>query len=99
MTRTEQSGSFFWKAYAGLRQHIELGDALFFFYMLVLVRQYFWIIGNNSLGWTLSAVVTAACWYVYVSTKQFRAEKFGRSFWLLVALPLLVAYLLRAAFP
>ncbi len=99
MTRTEQSGSFFWKAYAGLRQRIELGDALFFFYMLVLVRQYFWIIGNNSLGWTLSAVVTAACWYVYVSTKQFRPEKFGRSFWLLVGLPLLVVYLLRAAFP
>jgi hypothetical protein len=99
MTRTEHPGSFFWKAYANVGQRVEFGDALLFFYLLVLARQYFWIIGNNFLAWTLSALLAATCWYLYISTKQFRAERFGRSFWLLVGLPLLLVYLLRAAFP
>ncbi len=99
MTRTEHPGSFFWKAYAGVRGRVEFGDALLFLYALVLVRQYLWIIDNNLLGWTLSVPLAAACLYLYISTKQFPAEKFGRSFWLLVGLPLLLAYLLRAAFP
>jgi len=80
-------------------RHVEFGDGLLFSYLIVFVRQYFWIIDNNSLAWTLSVLLAAACWYFYISTKQFRAEKFGRSFWLLVGLPLLLVYLLRAAFP
>jgi hypothetical protein len=99
MTQTEHPGSFFGKAYAGARERVEFGDALVFLYALVFVRQYFWIIGNNFLAWTLSVLPAAVCWYLYISTKQFRAERFGRSFWLLVGLPLLLAYLLRAAFP
>ena len=99
MTRTEQSGSFFWKAYAGMRGHVEFGDALVLFYVLVFVRQYLWIIDNNFLAWTLTVPPAAAFWYFYVSTKQFPAEKFGRSFWVLLGLPLVLVYLLRAAFP
>jgi len=71
----------------------------FCLYALVFVRQYLWVIDNNFLAWALSLPLAGACWYLYVSTKQFPAERFGRSFWLLVGLPLLVAYLLRAAFP
>lgn len=82
-----------------LRIKVELGDALLFLYVLALVRQYFWVIDNNFLAWALSVPLTAACWYLYISTKQFRAERFGRSFWLLVGLPLLGVYLLRAALP
>lgn len=82
-----------------LRRKVELGDALLFLYVLVFVRQYFWVVDSNFLAWALTVPVAAACWYLYISTKQFPAEKFGLSFWLIVGLPLLVAYLLRAAFP
>ncbi len=91
--------SFFGKVYAGLRTRVEFGDLLVFLYALVFVRQYLWVIDNNFLGWALSLPIAAAGWYFYISTKQFPAERFGRSFWLLVGLPLLVAYLMRAAFP
>lgn len=99
MTRTEHSGSLFRKAYAGVTRRVEFGDALLFFYALVFVRQYLWVINGNVLAWALAVPLAAACWYLYVATKQFPAEKFGRSFWLLVGLPLLFAYLLRAVFP
>src|ERR1700738_4272878 len=98
-TWTTQSGSFFWKAHASVRGRIEFGDALLFLYALVFVRQYLLVINNNSLAWALSVPLALACWCLYISTKQFPSERFGRSFWLLVGLPLLLAYLLRAAFP
>src|ERR1700686_4128915 len=82
-----------------LRLQVELGDTLLFLYVLAFVRQYFWVIDNNLLAWTLSVPLASVFWYFYISTKQFPAEKFGRSFWLLVGLPLLAAYMLRAAFP
>jgi hypothetical protein len=82
-----------------VRLKVEMGDALLFLYAFVFVRQYFWVLDNNFLAWVLSVPVAAACWYFYVSAKQFPAERFGRSFWLLVGLPLLAAYVLRAAFP
>jgi hypothetical protein len=82
-----------------LRFKVELGDVLLFLYALVFVRQYLWVVDNNFLAWAVSVPLAAACWYLYISTKQFPAERFGRSFWLLVGLPLLAAYLLRAAFP
>ncbi|HKY27718.1 MAG TPA: hypothetical protein VJM12_07220 [Pyrinomonadaceae bacterium] len=81
-----------------MRTVVEFGDVLIFFYALVFVRQYLWIIDNNLFAWALSVGLTAICWYFYISTKQFQAERFGRSFWLVVGLPLIGAYLLRAAF-
>src|SRR4030095_17204234 len=98
-TRTEQPASLVGKVYADARRRVEFGDALIFLYILVLARQYFWILENNLLAWMLTIALAAVCWYFYGSSKQFPAEKFGRSFWLMVGLPLLVAYLLRAAFP
>src|SRR5258706_5787977 len=99
VTPTKQPGSSFREAYGGVRRRIEFGDALIFFYTLVLARQYFWVIENNLIAWALTVALAAICWYFYLATKQFPAEKFGRSFWLLVGLPLLGFYLLRAAFP
>lgn len=95
---TSGSGAFV-NLTKNLRLNVELGDALLFLYVLVFVRQYFWGLDNNAVAWALSVPVAAVCWYLYISTKQFPAERFGRSFWLLVGLPLLAAYLLRAAFP
>src|SRR4030095_4716950 len=96
---TGQTGSFFVDTYARVRRRVEFGDALLFLFALVFVRQYLWIIGNNAIAWTLSVPLALAGWYLYVVTKPFSSEKFGRSFWLAVALPLLAVYSLRAAFP
>src|SRR2546428_263160 len=98
-TQIEQPGSSLGEAFGRVRRRIELGDALIFLYALVLARQYFWVIENNLIAWTLTVALAAICWYFYLATKQFPAEKFGRSLWVLVGLPLLGFYLLRAAFP
>jgi hypothetical protein len=82
-----------------LATRVELGDALLYLFIAVFVRQYLWILHSNLLAWMLTVPLAAICWHVYVSAKPFRAERFGRSFWLLVALPLLAIYALRAAFP
>src|SRR6185436_805765 len=82
-----------------LASRVELGDVLLFAYIAVFVRQFLWIFPNNLLAWILTVPLAGICWYFYVSTRRFPAERFGRSFWLLVALPLLAVYALRAAFP
>ncbi len=87
------------KLFAPLRGRIELGDLLVFFYALVFARQYFWLVQGNSIAWILSFLVAGVCCYLYVATKQLPAERFGREFWLVVGLPLLFLYALRAAFP
>src|SRR6266536_1226520 len=81
------------------RGRIEFGDALVFFYGLVFVRQYFWLLETNSIAWILSFVIASVCCYFYIATKPFPAQRFGPEFWLVVGLPLLFAYALRAAFP
>ncbi len=78
---------------------IELGDALLFLYALVFVRQYLWVIDNDLLAWTLSLVLISIVSYFYLSTREVPLERFGLSFWVVVGLPLLGVYLLRAAQP
>jgi hypothetical protein len=85
--------------FARLPARLEFGDVLIFLYTLVFTRQYFWIISNNSIAWLLSLVVAVVLWVFYVSSKQFPREKTPLSFWLVVGLPLVAFFLLRAAFP
>lgn len=95
----ESQAPSFSSRFALIRRQIELSDALVFLYSLVFVRQYLWVLDHNVLAWTLSVPLAAVCWYFYVATKPAEAEKLGSSFWLVVGLPLLAAYLLRAALP
>src|SRR5947209_3184394 len=76
----------------------EFGDALLVFYFVVLVRQWFWGL-ENAAAWCLTVPVAVAGWYFYVSTKGERVGRPAASFWLIVALPLLFVYALRAPFP
>ena len=82
-----------------LATRMGLGDALLFLYFAVFLRQYLWVVHSNVLAWLLTVPLAAIGWYVYVSTKPASTEESSRSFWLLVALPLLAIYFLRAAFP
>ena len=83
----------------GLLQRLELGDLLVFLYAVAFVRQYFWVVHNNAVAWLLTVVFALVFFYFYISTKQFAAARTGVSFWLIVGLPLLVAYALRVPFP
>lgn len=77
---------------------IEFGDALLVFYFVVLIRQWFWAL-ENAAAWSLTVPLALACWYFYVATKGPTPERPAASFWLVVGLPLLFVYALRAPFP
>ena len=82
----------------GLRRRLELGDFVILLYLAAFVRQYFWPVGDNFAAWSLTAIITAAVWLWHLKTK----EETGRTpaaFRVVVALPLLFFYALRAALP
>jgi hypothetical protein len=87
---------------AQLRQRflsrIEFGDALLLIYLIAIVRQWFWIL-DNVPAWTATIALAIACWCIYVLTKDPINERPRLSYWLIVGLPLLAAYVLRAPFP
>lgn len=87
------------RPFARARGRVEFGDALLALYLLVFARQYLWPLDSNALGWALAVPLAFAAWLLYVSTKPFKTEAPGRDFWLLVALPLLLFYMLRLPFP
>jgi hypothetical protein len=93
------SSSFPLKIYTRVWANVEFGDVLMFFFLLVFVRQYFWIVGNDAAAWTLSLAVALLAWSFFVAAKPLPAATFGITFWLAVALPLFAVYSLRAAFP
>jgi hypothetical protein len=76
----------------------EFGDALLVFYFVVFTRQWFWGL-ENAAAWCLTIPLALAGWYFYVSTKGEAVERPAASFWLVVGLPLLFVYGLRAPFP
>ncbi|PYS37085.1 MAG: hypothetical protein DMF71_19230 [Acidobacteria bacterium] len=76
---------------------VEFGDLLLIFYFVVLIRQWFWGLENRA-AWCVTIPLAVAFWVVYVSTKA-ASDRPSASFWLIVALPLLFVYLLRAPFP
>lgn len=80
------------------KSKLEFGDALLFAYFLVIVRQWFWPL-NDHTAWYLSVPLALLCWFLYIQTKTFIEAPPQLSFWLVVSLPLLAAYALRAPFP
>ncbi len=83
----------------GLRRKLEYGDLLLPFYILVFIRQYLWALESQIFAWGLSCILTVVLWFVHLRYKPDTGEKTPASFWLLVALPLLVIYGMRAAIP
>jgi hypothetical protein len=86
---------------ATLIRKVELGDVLLFFYVLALIRQYFWPVGNNLLAWVLSFSIALSLWCFGLSKKDepTPGSGVGYSFYLIVALPLFVIYASRVVFP
>jgi len=80
------------------RSRIEFGDALLLFYFVVFARPWFWGF-ENAAAWCFTIPLAIAGWYLYVATKQPEVGRFNLSFWLIVGLPLIFIYALRAPFP
>ncbi len=81
------------------QERLEFGNLLFALYILAFTRQYTWPIKTQILAWTLAVLLAALIWYAYVLFATRPREKLPRVFWLLVALPLLLVYLLRVVEP
>ncbi len=81
------------------RESFDLASLIVAPYVLTIVWQYFGAIRNQTLAWIVALLVAAALWYAFVIFKESPKEKTSRQFWLIVALPLLLIYLLRVTFP
>ncbi|HEX5702985.1 MAG TPA: hypothetical protein VFX97_07280 [Pyrinomonadaceae bacterium] len=81
-----------------LRQ-LKLEDVIFAPYLLVVTWQFFCGLPNRYIGWTLAAVAALAVWCAYVLIKSPDDESPSRAFWIVVFVPLVSIYLLRALYP
>ncbi len=83
-----------------LRDRFEAGDALLFLYITVIARQYLcWIPLPNACAWLFAAIVAALVLAGWVVAKDETRPQISLPFWILVVLPLVVAFLLRVPFP
>jgi hypothetical protein len=73
-------------------------DLLLFPYLAIFVRQYFWVVEHAATAWILTVIVTAILWWLLLLTRvqEDQESERPRHFWLIVGLPLLFVYLLRA---
>jgi uncharacterized protein YybS (DUF2232 family) len=81
-------------------RRVEFGDSLMFFYIAVIMRQYFWWSGApNAVAWQFAFILGALGTWLYVRTREFPMQSVGLPFWLLVTLPLAFVYAIRVASP
>ncbi|HEU4511264.1 MAG TPA: hypothetical protein VFR78_23755 [Pyrinomonadaceae bacterium] len=85
-------------AFTASLRRVELGDILLLLYITAFVRQYFWLVTNNTVAWALTILVTLPIWYFFLTTKPTGPAK-SKLFWPIVALPLFIIYAMRVAFP
>ena len=81
------------------RERLDAGSIIFFPYVLTIAWQYFCVIQNKPLAWTGAVIVSLAAWYVFNAFKDASPEALPWLFWPIVALPLLLIFLLRVAYP
>jgi len=82
-----------------LRARLDAGSIIFFPYVLTITWQYFCVIQNKPWAWTCAVIVSLGAWYVFKAFHEASPEKLPWQFWLIVALPLLLIFLLRVSFP
>ncbi len=87
-----------------VRERVDLSAILFFPYVLTIVWQYFSLVPSRPIAWTLAVIISLVAWYAFVGTQPSRLQRARRprtelQFWLIVALPLLLFFILRVAFP
>jgi len=78
---------------------VEFGDFVVLLYIAAFVRQFLWLIDNQVIAWVLTGALTVVLWLLHLTKKEFDDQKTPRQFWLVVALPLLLIFAMRAALP
>src|SRR6476660_2128661 len=74
-------------------------DPILFVYLAGFLRQYLWIVPSNSTAWTLTVVFSVLLLAVIIQTRETATPQGSPRFWLIVALPLVVMYVIRLPFP
>lgn len=87
------------RSLTNLARTLEIGDAVILIYIVAFVRQYLWIVSNNPLAWLVTVLLSVLIWFFHLRTRDRTTESTPFQFWLMVALPLLALYAMRAAFP
>src|SRR5437660_755425 len=82
-----------------LKGEFAVGSLICFPYLLAVTWQYCVLVHNTSLAWFLTFSVAAAVWCGYVALAEGSPHAVNWQFWLVVGLPLLLIYLLRADLP
>ncbi len=79
---------------------VGFGEFIFFLYLLVLIRQYSWIISNNVIAWIVTVIVTVLVCYILFSINPLKCTNPLRSiaFWLIVVCPIFIFFILRLPF-
>lgn len=80
---------------------ITFGDLILLCYIIVLVRQYLWLIDNNLLAWIATLLISITAFYLHLIIKPRPAQNIKRplSFWIIAICPLIFFYANRAIFP
>lgn len=78
---------------------MEFGDLLLLLYLIALLREYAWVVSDNTAAWVLTVLASLIVWYFYVATKRPVQVRTPKQFWLVVGMPLLIVYGMRVAFP
>lgn len=92
-------GITFYKHLTSNGVKIEIGDAVILIYIAAFVRQYLWIINNNTFAWLFTILLSGFIWFLHLRTKGRFSDSTPPQFWLIVGLPLFLIYAMRAAFP
>jgi hypothetical protein len=90
---------FEWSKLGSTGRNLGIGDAVIFIYIAAFVRQYLWLINNNSIAWLLTVLLSGLIWFIHLRTRDPQSDRTPPQFWLVVALPLFFVYAMRAAFP
>lgn len=78
---------------------LELGDLLLLPYFLVFIREYAWSVQNGRAAWAVTVVLTLTAWSAYIYLKPESHARTPRIYWVIVALPLLFLFAMRATIP
>lgn len=81
------------------QQCVEVFDFVLLTFIMVFVRQYLWGVSNQTLAWTLTISLSLIISGAHIYARGKRESLPSKKFWLVVGLPLLLAYSMRAAFP
>jgi len=77
----------------------EFGDFVLLLYIAAFVRQFLWLIEDQVIAWALTGALAFGLCLLHLATKKIESQKTPRQFWLIVPIPLLLIFAMRAAFP